>query len=241
MPALLKRPEVVETATFYPGLPRNQIYAIFRSKFVPENLYKLRYGHAFRDDGQRAVKFDDNGQMTLQTSKGSLRDFGDDATIWSEGMLSYIDIMGDLFGKDRQLHRALREFHRHIMDLARTYHWKLAVLPLALGFHSERCSVGPKIAADWVMPHLWINRLCTPDKTMASLNMATRTSSKRPFEALNPPNSSKDVNDMSVLCTNHASAKGCKWDGCMRDHGDGLNGKEEKARRKHQDKKVRKD
>ena len=146
--------EARKVAAAYPGLPRKEIAAIFRGKFIPENLYKLRllYG---RDDIDRTTRFTIglNGDLQFKRIKGTLKDFGNTPGIWSQGFLNYISIMVDLFGmKVPELHQKLIAYHQRIIELSATYDWSDAVLPLAIEYHTEVVAVNHIDIDAWLLP-----------------------------------------------------------------------------------------
>lgn len=125
-------------ANRYPGLPKAESARIFRNKFRPENLYKLRYLKEREDkdrDENIALK---NGQMKLKRVTGTLRDFGPTWDIWSGSFIDYCMIMIDFFGVSfPALHRVLLLYCTKTRKLSKIYEWQNAVLPLAVEYHTE--------------------------------------------------------------------------------------------------------
>jgi hypothetical protein len=91
-------PEVISTIPFYPGIPPDQITAIFLGKFRPEHLVKLCHLYNYDDDDKdQMFSITNDGAITLR-SKKYIKDFGQDINIWQEGFLNYASILFTLFG-----------------------------------------------------------------------------------------------------------------------------------------------
>ncbi|KAA6408562.1 MAG: hypothetical protein FRX48_07644 [Lasallia pustulata] len=86
--------EARKVTAIYLGLPRKEIAAIYKGKFIPENLYKLRmlYG---RDNKDWTTQFTIglSGDLQFKRIKGTLKDFGNTTAIWSTGFLNYSGII----------------------------------------------------------------------------------------------------------------------------------------------------
>lgn len=204
--------EARRVATAYPGLPRKEIAAIFRGKFIPENLYKLRllYG---RDDIDRTTRFTigPSGDLQFKRIKGTLKDFGNNAAIWSQGFINYTSIMVDLFGITVPLlHQKLLAYHQQIIELSTTYDWQHAVLPLAIEYHTEIVAVNHIDVDAWSIPRQWVDRFCTS-------NMAVRSVSATSSGSATTPARLREANDSSVICRSF-NGKGCRFSSCKRRH-----------------------
>jgi hypothetical protein len=89
------------------------------------------------DQEDRVFKMTESGG-TVGFKKGasSLKDWGPNPQIWTNCFLTYLAVIGYLFGdKHPKAVPNLLMFLRQILDVAQTYQWPEAVLPLALYFH----------------------------------------------------------------------------------------------------------
>ena len=204
--------EARKVAAHYPGLPRKEIAAIYKGKFIPENLYKLRmlYG---RDDKDRTTQFTIglDGDLQFKRIKGTLKDFGNTTAIWSTGFLNYCSIMVDLFGITfPTLHQKLLAYHQQIIELSSVYEWQEAVLPLAIEYHTEIVAINHTDVEAWTIPHIWIDRFCTSIRTvkagMATLSFPPSTQAKL-----------REPNDATIVCRAF-NGKGCRYSSCRRRH-----------------------
>lgn len=204
--------EARKVAAQYPGLPRKEIAAIFKGKFIPENLYKLRLMYG-RDDVDRTTRFTIglDGDLQFKRIKGTLKDFGSTTTIWSTGFLSYTSIMLDFFSSAvPTLHQKLYAYHYQIMELSTIYDWQEAVLPLTIEYHTEIVSVNHIDVEAWTIPRTWVDRFCSPLKIIRS-GVATSTSSSSTQARFREPN------DASMICRAF-NGKGCIYSSCKRRH-----------------------
>ncbi|KAF7160332.1 hypothetical protein CNMCM6106_007773 [Aspergillus hiratsukae] len=82
---------------------------------------------------------EDNQEENLigfKKAASSLKDWGPNPQIWTNCFLTYLAVIGYLFGdKHPKAVPNLLMFMRQILDVAQTYQWPEAVLPLALNFH----------------------------------------------------------------------------------------------------------
>lgn len=203
--------EARKVAAHYPGLPRKEIAAIYRGKFIPENLYKLRmlYG---RDDKDQTTQFTIglNGDLQFRRIKGTLKDFGNTTAIWSTGFLNYASIMVDLFGITfPTLHQKLLAYHQQIIELSSVYEWQEAVLPLAIEYHTEIVAINHTDVEAWTIPHIWVDRFCTSIRTLrAGPTLSFPPSIQAKF---------REPNDATVV-SRAFNSKGCRYASCRRRH-----------------------
>jgi hypothetical protein len=81
-------PNLLLSFPLFPGLPRNQITAIFQGTFKPEQLYKLHHLHGY-DEEDKAQEFCLEGGKLLIKDKNYIKDFGNTPAIWQQGFLNY--------------------------------------------------------------------------------------------------------------------------------------------------------
>jgi hypothetical protein len=144
----------------HPSLPRPLILAIFRGKFHPKDLCKLRLLH-----GQEAERSEEivviNGKMLWKKRTGELKDFGTTPSIWSYGFTNYISTMNEFFGTSTPgLTTAMLAFHTTIMMLSEVYPWYGCILNLAIEYHQwiAEAEQGPTTVEYWRLPVDWKDR-----------------------------------------------------------------------------------
>jgi hypothetical protein len=72
----------------FPAIAFTHLVAIYKNKFLAENLLKLRKGRRKKDiTGQITFL---NGILITTRVKGSIKDFGFTINIWSEGFHNYM-------------------------------------------------------------------------------------------------------------------------------------------------------
>lgn len=210
-------PEVLTVAAKFGGLSQDEIAKIFNGKFKPVNLYKLRHLQGIEDMYREdRVKFDGD---VLNTKKaiGTMKDYGSTPTIWSEAFLNYSQIMVSFFGSTTpDLFFALGEYHREVLDLAKVYEWRQAVLPLAIDYHTHITESSPTTVRLWTLPQRCVARYCSPLTVLG-------TSSRRQKRSKSPATSSKpsrgsDANNQSIICNGFNGRNGCSYPSCKRDH-----------------------
>ena len=148
--------EARKVAAHYPGLPRKEIAAIYKGKFIPENLYKLQMLYGW-DDKDRTTQFTIglDGDLQFKRIKGTLKDFSNTTAIWFTGFLNYCSIMVDLFGITfPTLHQKLLAYHQQIIELSSVYEWQEAVLPLAIEYHTEIVAINYTDVEAWTILHI---------------------------------------------------------------------------------------
>jgi hypothetical protein len=201
----------------HPSLPRPLILAIFRGKFYPKDLCKLRLLH-----GQEAERSDEivviNGKMLLKKRTGELKDFGTTPSIWSYGFLNYVSTMNEFFGSSVPgLTTALLAFHTTIMMLADIYPWYGCILNLAIEYHQwiTEAEKGPTTVEYWRLPVEWKDRYTqSATKHLGSARVAT------PAHRLNSSNATPTASTASAqkeICQNWNKGA-CSWRSCKRRH-----------------------
>lgn len=104
-------PQEVQNLVRFSGLPQEETVRIFRNKFKPINLYRLRHMRDICYDtyhDQDRIEIED-GVLKLKETTGKYKDFGKSVhNVWSNGFLNYAMIMLSLFGPTApDLHAAL--------------------------------------------------------------------------------------------------------------------------------------
>lgn len=202
--------EARKVTAIYLGLPRKEIAAIYKGKFIPENLYKLRmlYG---RDNKDWTTQFTIglSGDLQFKRIKGTLKDFGNTTAIWSTGFLNYSGIMLELFNSAfPTLHRKLLTYHQQIIELSSTYEWQEAVLPLAIEYYTEIVAINHTDVEAWTIPCTWIDRFCTSTRTIKAGTISFPPSTQAKL---------REPNNATVLCQSF-NGKGCHYSSCRRQH-----------------------
>ena len=202
--------EVKKIALSLPGLPRKAINAIYENKFNPLELYKLRRhtGREREEERPRTIE-DINGVIVSKKKGGSLKDFGFVSKIWSAGFLNYVQIlMGFSIITYPLLFNALLAFHSRIIELSDIYNWKDTVLPLAIEYYTEITYTTPLDISAWRIPQEWIDKYCTPDKTLYYISTSRPTASRKRSATITIP---------SEICLRF-NGKGCFYKSCDRTH-----------------------
>lgn len=201
-------PEAIQISSAHPGISRTQINLIFRGKFIPENLYKLRRLHGGEDDQRtHEMSISPSGALQIRKVKGTYKDFCKTPAIWQSGFVNYTAIMKGFFGAQfPTLNTVLLSFLQDILELADDYSWPDAVLPLAISFHKDVVSHNAVDVDRWHLPQLWILRYCTPDRL-----------SKPASTHLSTANAVRPKPENKASCRNY-NTKGCTWPRCSFQH-----------------------
>jgi hypothetical protein len=128
-----------------PGVPLTQVTATLNSEFLPENLHKLRRSYDRTHDD---VELAPNGNFVVKKAKGKSKDFGTER-IWSEGFLTYVQIIGYLFPEHFATSLAMIRFHSRVVELSRVYQWS-AVFNLAMDYHNTVRSDSVLVVDAWL-------------------------------------------------------------------------------------------
>jgi hypothetical protein len=130
------------------GLSFEEIVRIFNGKFKLINLYKLRHmrglGHEFFEDQDR-IGFGENGQLkNLKKTVGTFKDFGKTFyEVYAEAFINYQLITTTLFAKiSPDLFATLIKYYQKILELAKLYDWKTAMLPFVIEHHTHVATLG---------------------------------------------------------------------------------------------------
>ena len=208
-------PEVSARRDMFSGLPEEEIVKIFKNKFKPMNLYKLRHLHGFEDVREEDSIVIENGSLKPRKTTGTYKDFGKSINeVWSEAFLNYMLVVNILFGTP-ELSAALLLFYRQIMTLAKSYDWLKGVLPLALGWHKYVVIRSPIDPSNWKIAHDYQVSYCN-DVTVRSSHLlggAKRHRSPSPFST----NKRKTPNNENSICEGF-NREGCNWKPCRRAH-----------------------
>lgn len=209
--------EVSIVAAKFRDLPQEEIAKIYTGKFKPINLYKLRYGKKI-EDLQRGDRVTADGDgLSIKKAVGTMKDYGTTSTIWSESFLNYSQIMVSIFGTTTpDLFFALGKYHHEILDLAQTYEWQQAVLPLAIEYHTQITESSVTEAQLWNLPPSRVSRHCN-SLTVLRRPSLKRKRSKSP-SSIPSKSSRSEANDKSVICNGFNGASGCSYPFCKRDH-----------------------
>ena len=145
--------EVSARRDMFSGLPEEEVVKIFKNKFKPMNLYKMRHLHGFENTQEEDGIVVENGTLKPRKTTGTLKDFGKSVNeVWSESFVNYMLVINILF-ETPELSAALLLFYRQIMTLARRYDWLKGVLPLALGWHKYAVIRSPLDPSNWKIAH----------------------------------------------------------------------------------------
>jgi hypothetical protein len=201
----------------HPSLPRPLILAIFRGKFCPKDLCKLRLLHGQETEKSEEIVVID-GKMLLKKRTGELKDFGTTSSIWSYGFLNYVSTMNEFFGSSTPgLTTALLAFHTTIMMLAEIYPWYGCILNLAIEYHQwiTEAEKGSTTVEYWRLPVEWKGRYTqSAVKHLGSARVATHS------HRLNSSNAMPTVSTASAqkeVCQNWNKGA-CSWRSCKRRH-----------------------
>jgi hypothetical protein len=161
-------PEVKSLTAVLPGIASTHLVAIHKNKFLAENLSKLRSGRREEDTtGQITFK---NGTLTTTRVKGSMKDFGNTISIWSEGFHNYMIANHSLYKVTfPELMYGMTCFYVKIASLAEIYLWSGAVLELAIAYMNDITTNGRGLTVEaWrTIPQEWIDMYCGPMKILS--------------------------------------------------------------------------
>ncbi len=142
------------------GTPKEEILRIWKGKFSPENLIRLR---------QDAVQFDTErefvpGETSLRVrlSRGKVSDFKTVA-MWDEGFSTYLAILLYLFPGDAapvDLFPTMLAWQMEIKALAMSYDWQGGAADLAISFHRSAMDAGHLRPEAWRMTERWVKKWC---------------------------------------------------------------------------------
>lgn len=117
----------------FSGLLEQEVVKIFKNKFKPMNMYKLRYSRSFEDAQEEDNLLVENNSLNPWKATGTYEDFGISVNeVWSEAFVNYMLVIHILFGA-LELSVALLLFYRRIMTLPQDYNGFKGVYLLALG------------------------------------------------------------------------------------------------------------
>ena len=115
--------EAWKVAAHYSDLPQKEIAAIYKRKFISENLYKLQMLYEQNDKDQTTqFTIELDSDLQFKRIKGTLKDFSNTTAIWFTEFLNYCSIMIDLFSITfSTLHQKLLIYHQQIIELSSVY------------------------------------------------------------------------------------------------------------------------
>ncbi|KAI3095133.1 hypothetical protein CBS147333_9859 [Penicillium roqueforti] len=132
-------PEVKPLIDIFPGVSAALLTRVFERKLKVTELIRFKEKSVTEQEGQEDRVFkmtESGGTVGFRKAAASLKDWGPNPQTWTSCFLTYLAVIGYLFGeKHPKAVPNLLMFMRQILDLAQTYQWSEAVLPLALNFH----------------------------------------------------------------------------------------------------------
>ncbi|EED11627.1 conserved hypothetical protein [Talaromyces stipitatus ATCC 10500] len=131
-------PEVKPLIDMFPGVSAALLTRIFERKLKATELLRFKEKSVIDADQANGVfkMTESGGTVGFKKAASSLKDWGPNPQIWTSCFLTYLAVIGYLFGdKHPKAVPNLLMFMRQILDFAQTYQWPEAVLPLALNFH----------------------------------------------------------------------------------------------------------
>ena len=161
-------PEVKSLTAVLPGIATSHLVAIYKNRFLAENLSKLRRGRR-EEDTTGQITFV-NGTLTTTRMKGSMKDFGSTINIWSEGFHNYMIANHSLFKVTfPELIYGMICYYVKIASLAEIYIWSGGVLDLAIAYMNDITTNGRGLTTEaWsTIPQEWIDMYCGPMKILA--------------------------------------------------------------------------
>ena len=203
--------EVSARRDMFSGLPEEEVVKIFKNKFKPMNLYKMRHLHGFENTQEEDGIVVENGTLKPRKTTGTLKDFGKSVNeVWSESFVNYMLVINILFGTP-ELSAALLLFYRQIMTLARSYDWLKGVLPLALGWNKYAVIRSPLDHSNWKIAHDYQVSYCN-DVTVRSSQLLGGTKRQR-SSAPSSRNKKETPNNENSICEGF-NGEGCHWKHC---------------------------
>jgi hypothetical protein len=153
------------------------------------------------------------GTVGFKKAASSLKDWGPNPQIWTNCFLTYLAVIGYLFGdKHPKAVPNLLMFMRQILDVAQTYQWPEAVLPLALNFHQYILDKGELSTDSYLVTAQFREKYLRHNLTLPAKSppqpSAARTRNTR---------STRSSNNDTEICDKF-NTTGCLWDGCKRRH-----------------------
>jgi hypothetical protein len=201
----VERQQVLSFST----IPKKHVIAIARNTFDPGNLPYLESLTLDDNSPDVTISFED-GKLKQSKSVGKASAIKS-PPIWTKNFITYVRVVSIFHGVQHpKIVDKLLEFHNTIMELAQTYDWQKAVLPLALLLHRTGLHKGFADLDAWDPPTSLIDRYCRAHPRPAPPGPSSTTPSKRVFEE-HPTNKS------GVTCTNF-NFRSCTTDRCRRDH-----------------------
>ncbi|MCJ1347109.1 hypothetical protein MMC31_005330 [Peltigera leucophlebia] len=207
--------EVSARRDMFSGLPEEEIVKIFKNKFKPMNLYKLRHLHGFEKTQEEDGIVVENHTLKPRKTTGTFKDFGKSVNeVWSESFVNYMLVINILFGTP-ELSAALLLFYRQIMTLARSYDWLKGVLPVAIGWHKYAVIRSPLDPSNWKIAHDYQVSYCI-DVTVRSSQLLGGTKRQR-SSSPSSRNKKKTPHNENSICEGF-NGEGCHWKHCQRAH-----------------------
>jgi hypothetical protein len=206
--------EVKPLIDLFPGVSAALLTRIFERKLKATELIRFKEKSVTELDQEDKVfkMTESGGTVGFKKAASSLKDWGTNPQLWTSCFLTYLAVLGYLFGdKHPKAVPNLLMFMRQILDFAQTYQWSEAVLPLALNFHQFILDKGELSTDNYlVMPQFrekyLRHNLTLPAKTSPNLSPARpRTRSTR------------SSNNETEVCDKF-NTTGCTWEGCKRRH-----------------------
>jgi hypothetical protein len=156
-----------------------------------------------------------NGNFVVKKANGKSKDFGTDERIWSEGFLTYVQIIGYLFPEHFATSLAMLRFHSRVVELSRVYQWS-AVFNLAMEYHNTVRSDSVLVVDAWLnIPEHIVYAYCYAGTVRTTQHRTTASgNSTAPGNKIEHPNL---TNNAGVICQNF-NTKGCSFPLCKRSH-----------------------
>lgn len=195
-------PEILKLASQMVGISHTHLISIHKNKFVAENLSKLRIGRvgegSSEEDSSTQLVFE-GGIMVSKKLRGTLKDFGHNIDIWSEGFHNYMIANCVLYSTTfpNLLHGMLR-FYNKIASLAKVYTWSGAVLNLAIHYQNHIMESGKGLTFEsWSnIPSDWVDTWCSSTTVRTSTGTLAKKSNARPSITPAQPGAS------ALICNN---------------------------------------
>ncbi|KAJ5894645.1 hypothetical protein N7495_006336 [Penicillium taxi] len=203
-------PEVKSLIDIFPGVSAALLTRVFERKLKATELIRFKEKSVTElDQDDRVFKMTESGGIVgFKKAAASLKDWGLNPQTWTTCFLTYLSIMGYLFGeKHPRAVPNLLIFMRQILDLAQIYQWSEAVLPLALNFHQYMLDKGELSTDNYLVIGPFREKYLRHNLTLpAQLPTNPLT---RPRQARN----TRSSNNETEVCDKF-NAAGCSWEGC---------------------------
>ena len=165
------------------------------------------------DQEDRVFKMTESGgTVGFKKAAASLKDWGPNPQTWTSCFLTYLAVIGYLFGeKHPKAVPNLLMFMRQILDFAQTYQWSEAVLPLALNFHQYTLDKGELSTENNLVTAPFREKYLRHNLTLPAKSPANPSARPRQTRSTRSSNKETEVCDKF-------NTTGCFWEGCKRRH-----------------------